>query len=1106
MKRLVLFAVLAALGLTVLFSLAGDLTGPAREEVTPVVHQVDPARAPTGHPIKTGGRTIEAVEGLVQTAPPERILWKDRLSDETIEIPVFFPWRFRADDLVGTQPADADTQGVMCRNVRFFIYRQPTTRAEAIALRSGDKNAYEALLNQTFRADEARVFGRLGEALNRNKSSQGSARLGDTKLILSRNVHVVDLSQGLDVRGEPATEVTVWPEQGLADGRGPFVMTHEAFTLTGDGLYMEHEKEAGWASVKILRNPVLRIHSDVHDANGNPMFEFGNDDFEPTHIVSQGSAILHRQTNRRETVLKITFVDRVRAEQQGGRSIDAGRVELVASQATVPRAGSDTTGWSLQHFLAEDSVVVEYPGRTRKGEAYLASITANRLVHEVPGDGLATTELEGDIVMTMRGEIPLLGPGGRLRASCRDSATIGPLRQGSPTGGHDPNLLQEISLRGAAHIERTEHGLELTEDMLEAEAIDLVVLPKESTRGVGAGGPMGSGSSGMIAIHFAARDDVRIGGTRIRGNTHRLIGEALDTDRPRILAEGPGTRFVFPNLGGGESFLGPEKDATGAPAGPASAVSATDAPSTEEGTWLLERLLATGLVDIDTSLGGPSIGIPAQVSGDELSYSRTSQQAQVRSRGSRQARIAWTAPTGEVSHLETRVLTLDQSQGRITATEGLSAEIYVSQSGLGTSPLSAGRAAGDTNAPSSLSVRTDERIEVELVRDPATGRPALGSEQLIKITGPLTAELRAENRTVDRLKAEMLELALVYATPEAAAQDTRPLGPTARPARSGPRGETSRTRPTQGKRLERVELTAREMRLDVADGEARYIEASQMVEMKSKEGRITGDRISYDGQRRQVEVLATRPDWKIRPAVAWLGVGDERMEIQGVRLALTLDGKKNRPAMLEADSAATSPAVMHLYRRSDGSLPGDKDKSPKQTSRDAGVEWFTLSYWGSARMVNSEVTIDGKGAPERGNQTVRIVRRLRPADSRVWGPPSVLWSPTLRVLGSNMLASDGAVREIRQLIAEGYETTMRSGRDDELMQVWGHRFEFDVLRREATLRGLQGRPVRLLGNGIDSELNFVIIDMKTNLPTYMDGTRVRWRPAPAKPKSPAKPK
>ena len=1103
MKRIALFVLFSTVGTAILLYFAGGIEGPRLDHVTPEVETLGTVPAPSGgHSIPIDGRDISDLKGILQTAPPERIVWKDRLSDEQIVIPIFFPWRFNADDLVGTRPADADRQGAVCHNVLFRTYREPLTRAEAVALRDNEKSAYDALLNQTFEAGEAQIFGRLGEALNRKKSRRDETGLGDTKLILSRNVHIVDKGQGLDIRGEPDTEVTVWPEQGRADGRGPFVMSHEAFTLTGDGLAMEHEKELGWSRVKILRNPVLRIHSDIHDADGKPVFDFGGGDFKPTHVISRGGAILKREVNRRETVITITFTERVSAEQQGGRSLDAGRVEIIAVQPTVPGAAS--SGWRLRHFLAEENVKVEYPGHTKKGEAYLAAITADRLVHDVPSEGLAMTELEGDVVMVMRGEIPLLGPNGRMRASCRDRAWIGPHRPGSPTGGHDPALLQQIGLRGEARIERTEHGVEITEDRIEGDAIDLVVLPKNTERGVGS-----PESSGMIAIHFAALGDVRLGGTRIRGTTHRLIGDRLDTDRPHILAEGKGTRFSFPNLGHGQRLLGPDPQAAPAPASGA-APGAPVEPEAEEGKWFLQRLLATGMVDIATSLGGPALGIPAQVSGDELSYSRVSQQTQVIGRGGRQARIAWTAPGGEVSHLETRILTLDQALGRLTAVGGVTGEFYVARDGGGVSPFNSRSAVPPQPgvAGPTLSIHTDGRIDIELVRNAATGRPKIGGEQIIRIAGPLTADLRAADRTVDRLRAESLELALVYGVPEEESAGA-PMAPTARAG--GGHASTSRTptAPAQRKPLERIDLTAGEIRLDIAEGEARYIEATQNVEMSSKEGRVTGQRLTYQGLRRHVEVLADAGDWRKRPAVAWLGTGEERMEIRARRLALTLDRDDNRPARLEAEAPSNAPAVIQLYRRSDSPSPlsgprnpSATDKTPRKRSG-AGLEWFTLTYWGTARMDDSAVTIGGaqRGArrlvPQRGNQNVRVVRRMRARGQQAWGAPTALWTPSLRVVGRNMLAADGAVRDVQRIIAEGPETTMRSGQGADLVKVWGHRFEFDVRKSEATLSGRRGRSVRFQRGDpvqVDSEQELIIIDMNTNLPSYVAGSRILWKP------------
>ena len=141
--------------------------------------------------------------------------------------------------------------------------------------------------------------------------------------------------------------------------------------------------------------------------------------------------------SRRATVLTITFIDGVHAVQEGGRSLEAGRAELVAAQHG-PAALRKKSRWQLQHFYAEKGVVLAYPGRTSKGAEYLTSATANRLVHDVPPEGPAVTQLLGDITILLRGQIPLLAPDGRLSLTCRDRASIGPLPAGAPTGGLDP--------------------------------------------------------------------------------------------------------------------------------------------------------------------------------------------------------------------------------------------------------------------------------------------------------------------------------------------------------------------------------------------------------------------------------------------------------------------------------------------------------------------------------------------------------------------------------------------------------------------------------------------------------------------------------------------
>jgi len=120
MKRVALFVLFSTIGTAILLHFAGGIEGPRLDQVTPEVETLDTGHAPSGgHSIPIDGRDISNLKGILQTAPPERIVWKDRLSDEQIVIPIFFPWRFNADDLVGTRPADADRQGAVCHNVLF---------------------------------------------------------------------------------------------------------------------------------------------------------------------------------------------------------------------------------------------------------------------------------------------------------------------------------------------------------------------------------------------------------------------------------------------------------------------------------------------------------------------------------------------------------------------------------------------------------------------------------------------------------------------------------------------------------------------------------------------------------------------------------------------------------------------------------------------------------------------------------------------------------------------------------------------------------------------------------------------------------------------------
>lgn len=1057
MKRLLLFLLLAAAGTAALVYGAGGIDGPLESRPAPIVEETTgpQAKAPR---IETGKGTpdIDAIEGITQPAPPRRIVWVDRLSDERIEIPTFMPWRFMARDARPLQRPDDERQGVLCRDVSFQMYREPESRAEAMALARNEEEAYAALLHQRFTADEARVFGRLGEALSRDrKPARDDHGLGDTELKLDGNVVISDLDQGLEVRG---ASMTIWPEQDRVEGDGLYTLRHEALMLEGRHLVMERDEAKGWSRVSVEREPVLRIVAEGRDKHGNLIFDFGRGEFRPATITADGRAILVRQEGRTETTITVTLSDNVTAVQEGGRRLNAGHVELVATRSARP----ETTGkrpWKLQHFRADQGVKVAYPGRTREGGEYLTSVSANRLLHDVPLTGSPSTVLQGNVSILLRGEIPVLGPGGRLRLLCRERAWIGPLPAGAPSGDLDRTTLQQIGLRGAARIERELVGPTGQQDILEAEAIDLIVQPRDRSADTG---PLEM-QSRMVAVHFAALGDVLLGGTRVRGSTHRLIGDALHTDRPHVSAEGRGTRFEFPDLGQEQRLLGPDSRTD-----TSTADTTTDQrESTPKGRWELQRFLARGAVDITTSVGGPAVGIPAHLTGDEVSYDRLTRRAQLSASAGAPARIAWSASRTQTNQVETRVLTFDRGAGRLTATGGVQGELYVARRGDAQALPMRSRMRDPARLDSAtLSVHTDERIDLHMRRAGTAWEPATGEEQVIRIRGPVTTELRAADNSVDRMRSESLEVALVFLPPKPT--PSAPSAPTARVA--GPTTTPPRDARTDGKPLERLDVQAGALRVDLEDGDVSFLEGTAGVDLKSGGAHVRGDHLTYEDRSEVVVVRGTPTE----QAVVFLGATDQRSEVRAARLRLQL--AENKPVRLEAYAPTGRTSDVHLFRN-------DRTKLGQ-------LEWFAVTYDG--RIVITNDLLDA--------QRVRVIRRLREPGKTQWGDPAVLRSPTLRVFGRSLLATEGTARDIVRIVAEG----PRNGSKDEVhflagsagkrLQIWGQRFDFDVVKKEAQLTGLPGRDVTMQrGDGLHLWYTRVTIDMKTNLPSA-EGSRILWRP------------
>ncbi len=1062
MKRVLLCLLFAGLGVAALTHLAGGLRGDALPEREAKLPRGKPR--PGGLPtISPGGPIdIERASVITQMAPPTRITWKDRLSDETITIENFQPWRCLAEQVEPLLIPGGGGQGALLTRVVFEVYREPDSRAEALALRDGKGDQrYATLLHQRFEADEARVFGRLGQAMASKRSGNAAERaLGDTRLELARNIVIHDHGQGIVIRGTEATRLTVYPERDHAKGSGPFLLTHEALTLRGSGLVMDRDQERGFGRIEIRQNPDLRITASGKRKDGRPLFDFGEGGFRPTTVTSEGSAVLERQASRRETVMTIRFRDHVHAAQQGGRTLDAGRATIVALRGSGPRL--DTGGWKLRSFHAGKGVSIRYPGLTRKGETYLATVDARRLLYDVPEAGTeATTVFEERVRIEMRGEVAILGPNGRLVATCTDRASIGPLPSTASDGGLERSLLQLIALRGSARIERHVADESVRKDRLDADAIDLVVWPRKE------GPSKASQQTRMTAIHFTAVGNVHLDSARVEGDTTRIVAEDLHLPRPHVRAGGEGTRFTFRRLARNQGLLGPDGKVD-----PRTSRGGARDPAPEKGSWTLNRVVARGSVDVATTLGGPSLGIPAHLEGDELTYDGLSQLARVRSfKGSGElVRLAWSATQNKTNQVETRDLSFDRVAGRVSAKGGVDGVFYLTRGKNQRSFAMGGtRDIGPNMDGAELTIRTDESVDMSVVRANDGEGFEPGAEQLIRIVGPVTTELRASSRTVDRMRSQSLEVALSFRLPDEQRPQDTSVPFTRASGGAGSAETTPGAPPASPGTVERIDVTAGTVRIDLANGEARHLEATGGVDLKGREGHVTGDRLTYDAERRRIEVFAGTT-----PARALLGLQKQSSEVQAHRMVVDMsDGRITR---LEAHAPPGRTSDIHLHRDVKGK-PGD-------------VEWYELTYQDRIVMTDAQLV----------TQRVRVVRRVRKAGSAQFGEPAVLRTPRLVATGRQMLANDEAVRHIASIQAielgtgPGSEVNFFYGTGKDRTEIWGHRFTIDLPTQRARFDGRPGRDLRIQRAGqVTTDQASVEFDLTTKLPTYISGSRVHWK-------------
>ena len=1063
MKRVFLFALLGSAGVLGLLHLAGGLDGPAADRPDPAAPLAEAAHTPvptaTDRHIRVGtlgGPSVRTPGGAHarMLSKARTLAWTDPATGDVLEIRGWFNWSFKTAEFKGLPRGDAATQGILCKDVVLELYREPLTRSEAMRRQAGE---LRPVLRQRFTATRARAFGSIAQNLNDKTGKREAKPTRDTRIVLLGDVVITDFSEGLTVTG---SKLEVFPVQERVEGVGPFKVVHEALTLTGTDLAMERH-ERGWTRVEIQKDTSLDLHTSVRDERGRPMFDFGTGEFRPTQVHSKGRAIFVREQGRREQRLRLTFPDGVHAVQEGGRQLEANWLEMLALQDE-QKIRDDTAParpWTLRDLRAEGDVRVEYRDVATNKQPFLTSIRTERLVHLVPRTGRSRTELDGRPRIVVRGQLGVEtagDPNDRLHITCRDRAWIEPLTSAEVDPNLDVSRMQRMALRGGARIERHAHGPDGSEDVLEGESVDLLMLEEV----------LPTGGSHTVAVQFSATGDVRLGGTRIRGRTPKLLARRLNTEQPHIYAEGPGTTFTLLLLQRDQGLLGPDQpDPSPGPAprppprrrldAPATAPTTTEEP-TDDVEWTLRRMHARGRVRVETQMFGASVGIPTRVTAHEASYDEEQRLARLNGRPSAPARIVSTAAPDETNVMEAQTMTLDRARGIITARHAVRGELYMGEGG-GLGGL------GDKRKPTQareMTVRTDMRIDVHLMREATRYRPQIGREQRISVQGPLVTELKSENLTVDRMHADQLDVVLAARVPRPKVDATTASAPTARPAQPvGDHPTSSRdASPARAKRS-RTDVRANDVRIHLLEGAVHRLDAFGGVDVKGEAGHVTGERITYSATTHRVDVLAG-PDVLRRPARALLGRTESRTEIAGARLGLVWrDGQAHA-----ADATAPDgrKARILLFR--------EDPKAPHLLER------YELRYQGTVHLLPHHLTATN----------VIVIRSVRNRHTQALAPPSTLYTPNLRVTGSNLLSREAVT--IDRMTARGPKTYFRSTAGGKLLEGWGPRFEYNVVTGVARLIGTPGNEVALKYDGHTNHSPTLLIDVKKGLPYLPDGT------------------
>ncbi len=1093
MKRVLVFVGSLAGGLALLLSQTGGLRGPAAERPEPVLRQAEPERRDGGGGAEgslpgPAGLRVRVVDGPRYSIVEPRT-FRDPRTGESVELPYFVSSTFEA--AAGRPLPGPEGGAVRFDDVVVRSFRGPATLEEARRLRA-DPRSLESLLRLELFARHARADG-LARDPQAGATAPGGVR--DARIRLEGDVAIHDVLQHVWMRG---SQVLFDPQAGRAEGPGRFRVEHEAWVLEGEDLVLvRDDRIEDLYRVDVRRNVLFSLRDAV--AAAGDLGGDGPEAFRPSRVLARRATVLHDAGAGRR--LHVALEGDVRALQQGGRRLASDRLRLTLEERA-PTAGERPAGWSLLDLEALGAPVrVEVPDLATEEGARHVQLSARRLVREGHGaSSEAGLVLEGDPVVLLEGELALPGvPGsGRwIRASARDRAVLTPVAalarrlDGSPAPG------RRLLLEGAARLERGPGPEAPFDDVLEGDAITLSMRREPA-------GP--AGALRDVPVEFAAEGQVVLAGTRVQGQAVRLSVQRLDTPDPLLVVEGPGTRLALLGLSGDQRLLGSDaapEAAGGAPAGPAAppqdaglagggpppgtasaprAAAAGPAPgggaqAAPDTGWTIDRVEAVGRFNAQTLLGGPVAGLPAWVEADRAFYERLSGRTRLVGLPGHPASVRVEAGPGRLHRLTAPTLAFEQRRARVEAEGGTQGEVWLEQGDGETRPLGLGDDAPPRSGLRTLTLETDERIEVQFRLTQRGGDPALGAPQVLRVLGPFTAWMSGgADEAPDRVRADRLELAFARRVEERT--PTQPSAPTARVAPAAPSraaappphpralrpapdprrpapGPAARSAPT----AERYAISSERLVVDLAEGRLSTFDAQGRVLIDSERLHVTGETLHFE--RRVGALILDGGDGRAR---ARLGAPPTHSELvaRALRVLLADDGPRWILASAPAQAVLVQPAR---------GAPGESER-------------YEVDCEGDVRITRTELLTQGRAW---------IRRTTRPSPSAPWGDDAQIWADRLTVQGTNLLAGglgtappatgraeEAERRTIETVVAEGPDTTLESGTGDGLIRMVCERLLLNVPAGSATLVGRPGRDVYVHRAGhYDVELERAVFDFRT---------------------------